>query len=133
MILGIDHVGVAVVGVEEAAKTFAALTGGSAGKIEPVPGHSVRVCFVPEAAAVRLELLAPERSDGAVGRFVERRGEGLHHVCYAVDNIRAELARLKAAGFPLVDETPRPGHGGEVAFLHPRGTHGVLVELLQRA
>jgi len=68
----------------------------------------------------------------AVDRFLARSGEGLHHVCYAVDDLRGEMTRLAAEGFELIDPEPRRGHGGWVAFLHPRSAHGVLVELLQR-
>lgn len=179
MILGIDHVGVAVRSAAGAGETFTRLTGRPAGDVENVSGQAVRVCFVPGlaspeaagpaageggaaapspaarplggqpdsareasgrgghnvpfgAAGARLELVEPGDDDSPVGRFLTRRGEGLHHVCFAVDDIGAEIARLGAAGFELIDATPRRGHGGLVVFLHPRGTHGVLIELLQR-
>ncbi|HEU5319062.1 MAG TPA: VOC family protein [Chloroflexota bacterium] len=130
MILGIDHVGIAVRS-HDAARTFETLLGASSTAPEAVPAQAVRVCFVPEPRP-NLELLVPDSADASVARFVERRGEGLHHVCFAVDDLPAELARLTAAGFEPIDATPREGHGGLVAFLHPRSTHGVLVELLQR-
>jgi methylmalonyl-CoA/ethylmalonyl-CoA epimerase len=79
-----------------------------------------------------VELLEPLGPDTPVGRFLARRGEGLHHVCFAVDDVAAELARLTGEGYEAIDAVPRWGHGGLVAFLHPRSTHGVLVELLQR-
>jgi LAO/AO transport system kinase len=136
MILGIDHVGLAVRDVARARGTFATLTGRPGSAIETIEGQDVRVCFVPDRvgdAEARLELLEPLSGRGAVGRFLERRGEGLHHVCFAVDDVAAELQRLTDAGFEPVDARPRPGHGGLVAFLHPRSAHGALVELLQRA
>jgi methylmalonyl-CoA/ethylmalonyl-CoA epimerase len=135
VILGIDHLGIAVRQGETAAADFARLTGWPAGDLESVAGQGVRVCFIPEAgagASARLELLQPESAAGGVAQFLERRGEGLHHVCFAVDDIAAELARLVNDGFVAVDPTPRRGHGGQVAFLHPRSAHGVLIELLQR-
>ncbi|MGH2352251.1 MAG: VOC family protein [Chloroflexota bacterium] len=140
MILGIDHVGLAVAATGAAADTFTRLTGGPAGAVEALPEQGVRVCFVPghwpatadPFSATRLELLEPTDPTTPVGRFLARRGEGMHHICFAVDDILAELARLERDGFELIDRTPRRGHGGLVAFLHPRSAHGVLVELVQR-
>ena len=130
-ILGIDHVGIAVRGDGSAAETFARLLETPQPGFAAVAAQPVRICFLP-AAPPNLELLAPSEEDSPVARFLERRGEGLHHVCFAVDDITAELARLVGAGFEAIDAAPRRGHGGLVAFLHPRSAHGVLVELLQR-
>ena len=131
-ILGIDHVGIAVQGDgTAAAETFTRLLGTPATAHETLTAHAVRVCFVPPETP-NLELLAASGEGGAVARFLERRGEGMHHVCFAVDDVREELRRLDAAGFELLDREPRPGHGGLVAFVHPRAAHGVLVELLER-
>jgi methylmalonyl-CoA/ethylmalonyl-CoA epimerase len=136
MIIGIDHVGIAVRDGEAAAAGFARLTGWGAGSLEAVAAQHVRVCFIPDlpaaAPGARLELLQPDAAESAVGRFLERRGEGLHHVCFAVQDIDAELARLTGEGFELIDAVPRRGHGGLVAFVHPRAANGVLIELLQR-
>jgi methylmalonyl-CoA/ethylmalonyl-CoA epimerase len=132
-ILGIDHVGIAVRG-DVAAETFARLLGDLIDQppdFEEFSSQAVRVCFLPEAPP-NVELMSPT-GDGAVSRFLDRRGEGMHHVCFAVDDVAAELQRLERAGFELIDRSPREGHGGQVAFLHPRSTHGVLIELLQRA
>ena len=131
-ILGIDHVGIAVRGDGAAAvETFSNLLGAPGTAIETLTAHAVRVCFVPTQPP-NLELLAASGDGGAISRFLERRGEGMHHVCFAVDDIQEELRRLDAAGFELLDREPRPGHGGLVAFVHPRAAHGVLVELLER-
>jgi methylmalonyl-CoA/ethylmalonyl-CoA epimerase len=140
VILGIDHVGIAVREGDAGAADFARLTRWPAGALEAVAGQDVRVCFIPDprppgaggADPARLELLQPTGEAGAVSRFLSRRGEGLHHVCFAVDDVAAELARLTGEGYEAIDAVPRWGHGGLVAFLHPRSTHGVLVELLQR-
>ena len=130
-ILGIDHVGIAVRDDGSAASaTFARLLGAAAPTFDEVPSQAVRVCFLP-AAPPNLELLAAS-GEGALSRFLERRGEGLHHVCFAVEDVAAELRRLEDSGFELIDRAPREGHGGLVAFVHPRSTHGVLIELLQR-
>ena len=132
MILGIDHVGIAVREAAGAADTFVRLTGQAATEVQTLPEQAVRVCFVPADAAVRLELLEPAAEGGPIDRFIGRRGEGLHHVCFAVDDVRAEMTRLSQEGFQLIDREPRRGHGGLVAFLHPSSAHGVLIELLQR-
>ena len=165
MILGIDHVGIAVRDAAGAAATFERLWGRPATAVEHLAEQAVRVCFVPDWASAeanpaaaplqdnpvdartarsandggqraigmaRLELLEPTGDGTPVGRFLARRGEGLHHVCFAVDDLALELARLEAAGFEPIDRAPRRGHGGLVAFLHPKSAHGVLIELLQR-
>ena len=128
----IDHVGIAVRD-PTAATTFSRLLATNPTAPSDRPTDSVRVCFLPPEPP-NLELLTPlgAASDGPVERFLERRGEGFHHVCFAVDDLAAELQRLTAAGFEPIDAAPREGHAGLVAFLHPRTTHGVLVELLQR-
>jgi methylmalonyl-CoA/ethylmalonyl-CoA epimerase len=126
----LHHVGIAVRNLEEALVAYRALGLEPAGR-EEVPGQGVKLAFLP-AGETRLELLEPLREDSAVGRFLESRGEGLHHICLEVDDIEAALARARAAGIRLVDEKPREGaHGARIAFLHPRSLHGVLVELWQ--
>jgi methylmalonyl-CoA/ethylmalonyl-CoA epimerase len=132
VILGIDHVGIAVRDAGEAAGTFSRLTGDPGTPVEALPEQGVRLCFVPAHALVRFELLEPAAEGSAIDRFVARRGEGMHHVCLVVDDLRAEMARLAADGFQLIDREPRQGHGGQVAFLHPHSALGVLIELLQR-
>ena len=131
MILGIDHVGLAVSDVEAASVTFSRLLGQEAAAVDQFGAQGVRLCFIPTMAP-NLELLEPLATESAAGRFLARRGEGMHHVCFAVDDLEGELARLRDAGIALIDCVPRRGHGGLVAFIHPRGAHGVLVELLQR-
>jgi methylmalonyl-CoA/ethylmalonyl-CoA epimerase len=127
----VDHVGIAVASLDEALPVWEALVGAPGTGREVVEAQGVEVVFVG-AGAARIELLAPTRADSPVAKFLERRGSGLHHVCYRVPDIRAALAELSAAGFDLVDREPRAGaHGHQVAFLHPRSTTGVLVELLQ--
>ena len=129
----LDHVGIAVRDLATASRTYSTLIPGAfcVGPVHEVPAQGVRVSFLT-GAGTKLELLEPLNDDGPLARFLARRGEGLHHVCFAVASIEAELARLAAAGAALVDRTPRPGHGGRVAFIHPRAGHGVLLELLER-
>jgi methylmalonyl-CoA epimerase len=123
----LDHVAVAVHRLEEASPLFQLLTGSSCSPVEELPSQGVRVLFVGT-----VELLEPLGPDTPVGRFLQRRGPGLHHIAFQVPDLPRALAQAKQDGFDLVDETPRPGsRGHQVAFLHPRGTGGVLIELVQ--
>jgi methylmalonyl-CoA/ethylmalonyl-CoA epimerase len=99
--------------------------------VKELPDQGVRACLLPVGKS-RLELIEPTDPHGAVARFIERRGEGLHHVAFEVENISESLARLQARGVELVDTKPRAGLTGTIAFLHPRATRGVLVELVQK-
>lgn len=126
------HLGIAVRDLEAALVRYRTL-GFVPTSIEDVPTESVRVAFL-DPGGVRLELLEPLRPEGAIHRFLETRGEGLHHVAFEVEDVHAEMDRLRREGFELVDERPRPGaHGRVVAFVHPRSVHGVLVELVAEA
>jgi methylmalonyl-CoA/ethylmalonyl-CoA epimerase len=127
----IDHVGIAVRDLEASVREYRMALG-----LEPVHRERVEDQGVDEAlfavGASYVQLLAPTGPDTPVGRFLERRGEGVHHVGYRVTDIGATLDRLRRAGVPLVDEQPRPGsRGTTVAFAHPKGFRGVLVELVQ--
>jgi methylmalonyl-CoA epimerase len=127
----LDHVGIAVPALDEAIPLYESIAGAAAYGRERVESQGVEVAFVGMGDG-RLELLAPTRDDSAVARFLERRGPGMHHLCYRVPDVAAELARYRDAGARLIDETPRPGVAGHlVAFIHPKSTGGVLVELLQ--
>ncbi len=124
------HVGIAVHDLEAAIDRYRAL-GLTVEYVEEVPAAGVRVAFLG-AGGVHVELVQPLGPETAVARFLARRGEGLHHLAFAVRDIPLELVRLERQGFALVDREPRPGsHGRLVAFLHPRSAHGVLIELVQ--
>jgi len=126
--LPLDHVGVAVSSIEEARPIFELLTGATCSEVEELDAQGVDVAFVGS-----IELLEPRSPDTPVGRFLERRGPGLHHVALRVPDATSALDRLRAAGLEAVDDEPRPGaRGHTVAFLHPRSTAGVLVELVER-
>ena len=126
----LDHVGVAVPSIDSALGIYEAL-GLAEAKREVVPGQKVTVAFLPVGES-RLELLEPTDPSSTIARFLEKRS-GLHHVCLLVEDIEASLAALKAAGVPLIDQTPRVGAGGcRVAFLHPKAAGGVLLELKQK-
>ncbi len=123
----LDHVAVAVASLEEAYPLFELLSGDRSSAVEELRSQGVRVLFVGS-----VELLEPLGPDTAVGRFLEKRGPALHHIAYRVPDLTETLARLKRNGFELIDEAPRPGaRGHQVAFLHPRSTGGILVELVQ--
>ena len=125
--LPVDHVAVAISNLEEAITLYERITGARSSPVEELPAQGVRVAFVGE-----LELLEPLSPDSTVARFLEKQGQGLHHIAYRTSDIRAELDRLASQGFELIDREPRPGAGGHlVAFLHPRGTGRVLIELVQ--
>lgn len=126
--LPVDHVAIAVHDLGEAVPMYERLTGASGSTPELVPSQHVRVVFVG-----MIELLEPTNDESAVARFLARRGPGLHHVAYRVEDCGAQLARLVAEGFEPVDPRPRTGAGGHrVAFLHPRSTGGALIELVER-
>lgn len=128
----IDHLGIAVKDLAAARATFEALLGSPPLGEETVASEKVRVAFFRTGESA-FELLEPTSPDSAVAKFLEKRGEGIHHVCLAVDDIDREVARLRAAGFQFVGDAPRPGAGGaRVAFVHPKSAGGILVELSQR-
>jgi methylmalonyl-CoA/ethylmalonyl-CoA epimerase len=126
-ILKIDHLGIAVKDLSEAVQAYEAL-GFAVEARHDVPTERVRTAFLPVGES-HLELLEPTDPSSVIARFLEKRS-GLHHVCVLVEDIDAALAELKARGVPVLDETPRVGAGGcRVAFVHPRGAAGVLLEL----
>lgn len=130
MIGRVHHVGIAVHSLQEAMPRFRTL-GLGGGEAEVVPGAGARVCFIG-SGETQVELVEPLGPESPVARFLEKRGEGLHHVAFETEDVAAELAVLEAEGFELVDHAPRPGaHGRLVAFIQPRSLHGVLVELVQ--
>jgi methylmalonyl-CoA epimerase len=129
----LDHIGVAVRGLSEAIAFYRDALGLDVSEPTDVPSERVRAVFVSVGSA-SIELLEATAPDSVIARSIERRGEGLHHVTLAVDDLTAALARLKARGVRLVDEVPRAGaHGTRVAFVHPSSTGGVLLELKERA
>jgi methylmalonyl-CoA epimerase len=129
----IDHLGIAVPSIEEALAFYRDALGLEVAATETVADQGVNVAMLPVGES-RVELLEATGPDTPVGKFLARRGPGLHHICYRVPDIRAALDRLRAAGARLIDEEPRVGAGGHlVAFVHPSATGGVLVELAEAA
>ncbi len=129
----IDHLGIAVHSIAEASVFYLDVLGLPDGGTEEVRDQKVRVAFF-EVGEVRVELLEPTAPDSPIARFLQKRGPGLHHVAYRVDDLDATLAAVKAAGVRLIDESPRGGaHGMKIAFVHPQASGGVLTEFCQPA
>ncbi len=129
----LDHIGIAVANLAEALAFYRDALGLDVSPPHEVPSEQVRATFVPVGAPA-LELLEPTAADSVIGRFIDRRGPGIHHITLRVDDLQATLDQLKGRGVQLIDGSPRPGaHGSRVAFIHPAATHGVLVELKQVA
>lgn len=130
MIKQISHLGMAVKDLEEAREFYRSVFGLESS--DPIIGGdgTIKVSMVEVGNAV-IELLQPIGKEGVMAKFLEKRGEGFHHICYEVDNINAEIASLKSKGMDVLGE-PRPGAEGMSIFLHPRGTLGVLVELVDK-
>jgi methylmalonyl-CoA epimerase len=129
---GIHHLGVAVADLDEAVATYERLFGARLEHRETVPEQGVEAASL-RVGSGRVELLAALGVDTPVGKFLAKRGPGMHHVAYEVDDIRASLAELEAAGAELIDAEPRRGlFGLEVAFVHPDAVHGVLSEVVAR-
>ena len=128
----IDHIGIAVSNLQESLSFWETSLGIELHGIEEVAEQKVRTAFLP-IDDTEIELLEPTSAESSVAKFIEKHGEGLHHIAIRVDDIEAALAELKAKGIQLIDETPRNGAGGSrIAFVHPRATHGVLLELCER-
>ena len=130
MLRTINHIGIAVKSIERAKSVFELLGVKVEGE-EVVEDQKVRVAFIPVGES-RIELLEPTSEDSPVAKFLEKRGEGIHHIAFQVDNISEALDKLKKEGIKLIDEKPRKGaHGTLIAFIHPKSTNGVLIELCQ--
>lgn len=131
MFTGIDHIGIAVKSLEQASELYTRLLGRPAYKKEALPAEGVETAFF-DGGGTKVELLEALGPDSPVSRFIEKRGEGLHHIAFEVADIGAEISRLKEAGFEFVSEEPRRGADNKlICFLHPKGTLGTLVELCQ--
>jgi len=127
----LEHIGIAIKHKEEAARLFARLLGTEAYKSEEVTSEGVETSFFG-LDNTKIELLNSLSDDSAIERFISKRGEGIHHLAFEVEDIHAEIQRLKAAGFSFVSETPKDGADNKlICFLHPKSTQGVLVELCQ--
>lgn len=131
-VLKVDHIGVAVKSIDETKKLYQDLLGLDHAGSETVQEQKVTTAFFP-VGDTEVELLESTAPDGPIAKYLEKRGEGVQHIAFRVENIEEALAELKAKGVQLIDEKPRRGAGGaKIAFLHPKSTYGVLVELCER-
>ena len=132
MVHKVDHIGVAVSNLEEALKIYTDVLGLKLHGTEVVEEQKVRVAFMP-VGDTEIELLESTDAEGPIAKFIEKRGEGIQHIAFSVDDIEAALEQMRQQGVRLIDEKPRYGAGGaRIAFLHPKATGGVLVELCER-
>ena len=128
----IDHIGIAVKSIEQTGKFYTEILGLKIQDIETVTDQKVNVAFLPITDS-ELELLESTQPDGPVAKYIDARGEGLQHIAFRVEDLEAALAELKAKGVRLIDQAPRNGAGGaKIAFIHPKETNGVLVEICER-
>ena len=131
-VLKVDHIGVAVKSISEAKNLYSGLLGLSHAGSETVAEQKVTTAFFP-VGDTEVELLESTSPDGAIAKYLEKKGEGVQHIAFRVENLEEALAELKAKGVQLIDEKPRRGAGGaKIAFLHPKSTFGVLIELCER-
>ncbi len=128
----VDHIGIAVSDLQTEIENYKKNFQCELDLIEDVPSQKVKIAFLRTGNTL-IELLTPTSPDATLAKFLVSRGPGLHHICFRVPDITVELARLKALGHKLIDETPRPGaHHSLIAFVHPKSTGGTLIELCER-
>jgi methylmalonyl-CoA/ethylmalonyl-CoA epimerase len=129
----IDHIAIAVRDIDAAARFYREQLGLEVTGRESVPARKVRVAFI-QLGATRIELVQPDSPESPIAKYLEKHGPGLHHICFEVDDIAAELGRMGSDGVKLIDSAPRPGaHGNLTGFIHPAAADGVLIELVQPA
>ncbi|MFH2011007.1 MAG: methylmalonyl-CoA epimerase [bacterium] len=131
LIKKIDHIAVAVNDIDEASQFFVDVLGLEVSAPEDVPAQKTRVAFV-RIGEVKIEFVMPMSEDSPVAKFIAKRGQGIHHICYETGDIASALDTLKSKDVPLIDQEPRVGaHEAKIAFVHPKGVSGVLTEILE--
>jgi methylmalonyl-CoA epimerase len=130
----IDHIAIIVRNIEQALLFYRDTLGITPSEVKEVPTEQVRIAFLPMGGpgGSEIELIEPTNADSSLAKFLEKRGEGLHHICLEVENIDTALAEMQVRGAPVLDKQPRIAAEGRAIFLHPKGTNGVLLELLQK-
>jgi methylmalonyl-CoA/ethylmalonyl-CoA epimerase len=131
MIKRIDHVAVAVNSLDDAVSNFEKLFGIKPAKIEEIPDQGVKAALI-HIGDTELEFIQPIKPDTGVAKFLENKGEGIHHICLEVDDTDGELKRLEGAGAKLIDKQGRKGLAGKIGFIHPKSVNGILMELAQK-
>jgi methylmalonyl-CoA/ethylmalonyl-CoA epimerase len=133
MLVGVDHVGVAVKSLDDAVRLYRDVLGFRLEGVQALPDRKVKTAFFSSGGETRIELLEPLGIDSPVAKFLEKRGEGIHHIAVKIRGIEAALEKLRDSGVVLVDEKPRPdAEGKKIAFVHPKSTKGVLLELVEK-
>lgn len=131
MLKKIEHLGIAVENIEESLKVYEALLGSSCYKTEEVESEGVKTAFL-QIGESKIELLQATNSESPIAKFLAKKGKGIHHIAFDTDDIESEIERLKSEGFELIHQTPKDGADNKrIAFLHPKSTDGILVELCQ--
>lgn len=131
MIMRIDHIGIAVRNISEALKVYRDVIGLKFVKIEEVPEEKVKIAML-KVGETYIELLEPLSSESALAKFLDKRGEGIHHIAFAVNNIDEAMQKVKANGVDFIYDKPRELHDRKINFIHPKFGHGVLLELVER-
>jgi len=131
MIKRVNHVAIAVKNLDEALKTFENLLGHKAAQVKEVPDQKIRAAMI-HVGDVEIELIQPTDPGTGVAKFLEGKGEGVHHICFEVDDVDKELQAMAAKGVETIDKKGRPGLAGKIGFLHPKSAKGVLIELAQK-
>ena len=134
MLKRIDHIAIIVRNIEQALIFYRDILGIMPGEIKEVPTEQVRIAFLPMGGpdGSEIELIEPTSTDSSLTKFLEKRGEGLHHICLEVDDIDTALVELQEKGTPVLDKQPRIAAEGRAIFIHPRAANGVLLELVER-
>ncbi|MEE8471276.1 MAG: methylmalonyl-CoA epimerase [Dehalococcoidia bacterium] len=131
MIRKVDHVAIAVKNLDEGLKTYENLLGIKPSHVEIIADQGIKAATIV-LGDMEIELIEPTDPDSGVGKFLEKKGEGIHHICFEVDDVDKELESLAAKGVELIDKQGRKGLAGKIGFVHPRSANGVLVELAQK-
>ena len=132
MIKKVDHIAIVVRNLDEALKLYEDVFGVKPAKIETLPQQGVKAALIPFKDGGEIELLEPIDPQSGVAKFLESKGEGIHHICLVVDDVDKELSNLANKGVSLIDKQGRPGLAGKIGFIHPKSTKGVLFELAQK-
>ena len=134
MLKRIDHIAIIVRNIEQALVFYRDTLGIIPGEIKEVPTEQVRIAFLPMGGpdGSEIELIEPTSTDSSLSKFLEKRGEGLHHICLEVDDIDTALAEIQQKGTPVLDKQPRIAAEGRAIFIHPKAANGVLLELVER-
>ena len=127
----LNHICIAVRDIEDTLRFYEELFGVGGAEVREIEDQGVRAALV-RVGGSQLEFIQPTDPEGGVARFIERRGEGMHHICFEVEDLEEKLNTLESGSVELIDRTPRPGLSGMIAFIHPRATRGVLIELVDR-